>query len=62
MLKQKHIDAARETRLWIGQILIPAATGIILLATNPYVRAAAKNVVSNIKAKFSKRKEADYDQ
>ena len=28
-MKQKHVDAARETRLWIGQIIKPAADTIL---------------------------------
>ena len=29
-VKQKHIDMAREVRLWIGQILVPLA-GVIMI-------------------------------
>ena len=61
MLKQKHIDAARETRLWIGQILVPVATTVLILAANPDVRAWVSGKTSNIKARF-KRKEAENDQ
>lgn len=30
-MKQKHIDASREVRLWIGQICLPAIGIAILL-------------------------------
>ena len=29
MLKYKHIEAAREVRLWVGQIVLPVA-GVLL--------------------------------
>lgn len=61
MLKTKHIDAAREARLWISNLIIPAATAVILIASNPDARRWVGEKFSNIKAKFS-RKEADYDQ
>ena len=61
MLKTKHIDAARETRLWISNLIIPAATAVILIVSNPDARRWVGEKIGNIKAKFS-RKEADYDQ
>jgi len=61
MLKTKHIDAAREARLWISNLIIPAATAVILIASNPDARNWLAEKARNIKAKFS-RKEADYDQ
>lgn len=61
----KQIEATREVRLWIGQIIVPAATlATTILATNPELRNAAANKVKgvkdSIKGKFSKtnKKEA----
>ena len=37
-MKYKHIEAAREARLWIGQIVIPLATVGLTLMSIPEVR------------------------
>ena len=39
-VKQKHIDASREVRLWIGQIIIPAMTFAATTLAIPEVRQA----------------------
>lgn len=39
-MKQKHIDAAREARLWIGQIIVPAVTVVSTMMCVPEVRRA----------------------
>lgn len=54
MLKYKHIEAARETRLWIGQVLVPAVTGAIILYSNPDLRRWIDEKVKSIKNKFKK--------
>jgi hypothetical protein len=48
-MKQKHIDASREARLWIGQVIVPilAVTGI--LAYTPEVHNTVTNKVEDIK-------------
>lgn len=55
-MKQKHIDAAREVRLWLSQIVIPAV-GIV--AVVPEAREAIVNkyyeVKNTIKTKFAKK-------
>lgn len=60
-MKRKTIDAARETRLWIGQIIVPATTAVVTVLTIPEVREAiavkAKAATYSIKQKF-KRKES----
>lgn len=48
----KNIDAAREARLWIGQVIVPAVTAVVLIAANPNVRAYARDKVEAIKSKF----------
>lgn len=55
MLKYKHIEAARETRLWIGQVLVPAVTGAIILYSNPDSRRWIDEKVRSIKNKFKKQ-------
>lgn len=55
-MKQKHIDASREARLWLSQIVLPIV-GIVMMV--PETREAALNkaedLKKSIKAKFAKR-------
>ncbi len=37
----KQIEASRELRLWIGQVIVPAVTMAVALASIPEVRNAA---------------------
>ena len=57
-MKYKHIEAARELRLWIGQIIVPAATVAITSMTIPEVRQAiaakANSVKQNIESKMKR--------
>lgn len=57
-MKHKHIEAAREARLWIGQIVIPAMTIAATTLTIPEVRQAvaakAKSVKQSIEDKMKK--------
>lgn len=54
-MKQKHIDASREARLWLSQIIIPTF-GIVMMV--PEAREAAKakayDLKQKIEAKFKK--------
>ena len=54
----KQIEASREARLWIGQVIIPAITVVGAVMTVPEVRKAvtekANNVKTAIKKKFKK--------
>ena len=54
----KQIEASREARLWIGQVIIPAITVVGAAMTVPEVRKAvtekANNVKTTIKEKFKK--------
>lgn len=52
----KQIEAAREARLWIGQIIIPAVVGIVTVTTIPEVRQAVAAKASEIKEKITNRK------
>ena len=53
----KQIEMSREARLWIGQVIIPAAVGI--MAVSPEARAAVKKkyveVKNTIHRKLEKR-------
>lgn len=52
----KHIEASREARLWLTQIVLPVITVVALVpeARNAVV-TTAKKTKNNIKAKFSKK-------
>ena len=51
----KQIETAREIRLWIGQIIIPACTVGVAMLSIPEVRGAvaakAKDIKKSIKNK-----------
>ena len=61
-MTQKQIEAAREVRLWIGQIIVPAATVAVTAMTIPEVRQAvaakAREIKENIDKKLKKKEEA----
>lgn len=48
-MNQKHIDASREARLWLSQIVIPVA-GIMMMC--PEAREAAKAKATELKQKI----------
>ena len=54
----KQIEASREARLWISQVIVPAATAAVVIASIPEVRekvtSTAKSVKESIKKKFKK--------
>lgn len=55
----KQIEASREIRLWIGQIIIPAVTVAATMMTIPEVRQSAAEKTDklkrNIRTKFKKQ-------
>lgn len=55
----KQIEASREMRLWIGQVIVPAAVAAVAIASNPntrdYISKKYNNVKSHIQKKFDKR-------
>lgn len=59
-MTHKQIETSREIRLWLGQILIPAATVAVSLMTVPEVREAvavkAEQVKESAKQKIKKIK------
>lgn len=58
MTKRQRIDAAREARLWMGQVLIPAAGLAAVALSNPETREKAKGAwnkcVTKVKTVFKK--------
>lgn len=52
----KQIEASRELRLWIGQVIVSAVSVTAVVLANPDVRNAAKEKLDNIKRKFQSRK------
>lgn len=51
-MTRKQIDAARELRLWIGQILVPAAAVVVMV---PEVREAVKLKATEIRESIARR-------
>lgn len=54
----KQIEASREARLWIGQIIVPAVTCVVSIMAIPEVRQAvaakAKSVKRSIEEKVKR--------
>ena len=55
MTKRQRIDASREARLWIGQVIIPAVTGIGVILSMPGVKEKAAEKYRNIKNRFKEK-------
>ena len=52
----KQIEASREARLWIGQIIVPAITiAAIIIFNNPRVYNALDNKVDQIKTSIKRK-------
>lgn len=52
----KQIEAARETRLWIGQIIIPGLTVAGTLISIPEVRQAIAEKAKQVKESIANKK------
>ena len=56
----KQIETSREIRLWIGQVIVPVATGAAIAMTNPEIRKAVvtkfNDVKKSVKQKFKMEK------
>lgn len=52
----KQIEASRELRLWIGQVIVPAVGVTVAVLFNPNVREAAKEKLESVKQKIRTRK------
>lgn len=55
----KQIEASREVRLWIGQVIVPAVVVATVVLSRPEVRQTAANAVSKIKEKFQPKKDIE---
>lgn len=57
MLKQKYVDAAREVRLWLVQVIIPNVA-LVMVLSNKSVRntieGTAMGAVNAVKNRFKK--------
>lgn len=54
-MNYRQRETAREVRLWIGQVIVPAVVGITWLVTlHPELKDKAKIQVNRIKNKFKK--------
>ena len=51
----KQIEASREARLWIGQVIVPAAVAGVTLMVNPEARALIKQKASDVKSKVTNK-------
>ena len=51
----KQIEARRERRLWIGQVIVPAVTMAVALASIPEVRNTASRKLGELKWKIKSR-------
>ena len=45
----KQIEAAREFRMWFGQVILPLGVSAIQLMSNPYARDSLDKKIVNIK-------------
>lgn len=52
----KQIEASRELRLWIGQVIIPAIGVSMALLTNPEIKRAASEKFEIVKHRLWERK------
>ena len=51
----KQIEASRELRLWIGQMIVPAVMMAVALTSIPEVRNTASRKLEELKWKFKSR-------
>lgn len=60
MTTRQKIDRSREARLWISQVIIPAAGVTAVILGKPETRQKAidgvNKIVDKVKSKFSKNK------
>lgn len=52
----KQIEASRELRLWIGQVIVPAITMSAVVLANPDVRRAAAEKIESVKQKIQAKR------
>lgn len=52
----KQIEASRELRLWIGQVIVPAIGVSAALLSNPEIRRKASEKMEDMKARIQKKR------
>ena len=52
-MKRKYIDAMREVRLWIGQVVVPATA--LVIAVSPEVRENMAEKMRSVKERISSK-------
>lgn len=55
----KQIEASREARLWIGQVIVPAVVGAAMILSNPQARQVIGEKATNVKTAFKKKFKKD---
>lgn len=58
-MTRKQIDTARETRLWIGQIFVPAFTCAATILAIPEARHAVINKAKSVKESIRRKLKKD---
>lgn len=49
----KQIEASREARLWIGQVIVPGIIGAVAIASNPNARRFVEEKSKKVKEKVN---------
>ena len=55
IMTYKQIEASRELRLWIGQVIVPTVTMAVALASIPEVRNTASRKLGELKWKIKSK-------
>ena len=53
----KQIEASREARLWITQIVVPAAAAVVVAMSIPEIRHAIVEKIDSVKTAIKSKKE-----
>lgn len=55
-MSYKQVEASREIRLWIGQIIVPAVTTVALVyLSNPNFKDFVDSKFDSVKSKFKSK-------
>ena len=52
----KQIEASREARLWISQVIVPIGMAVVTIASIPEAREKAGKIYGSMKDAVKKRK------
>ena len=55
-MTHKQIEQSREARLWLGQIIIPAATLVVSALSIPEVRQVVVTKVEDVKKSIERKR------